>query len=151
MTRRPPRSTRTDIFPYTTLFRSVDRQHVESGGMKIGPDLPPAALALDPGRGVRPVVVGNGDAGCGVDHIGHVHRIVDRRDAVAATAAMDDQCPLPSAPAVIDAGAPNVPAADSDRAGRLAVPPFISLWWGGKFANERVAVSRRDRDRKRAV
>src|SRR3546814_12426742 len=32
---------------------AVDRQHVDSGGMKIGPDLPPAALALDPGRGVR--------------------------------------------------------------------------------------------------
>src|SRR3546814_18014802 len=58
---------------------------------------------------------------------------------------MDDQCPLPSAPAVIDAGAPNVPAADSDRAVRLAVQPFISLWRGGKFDNERVAVSRRDR------
>src|SRR3546814_12428543 len=107
MIRRPPRSTRTDtLFPYTTLFRSddieqiapllqrvgvaeaaghadtpaVDRQHVESGGMKIGPDLPPAALALDPGRGVRPVVVGNGDAACGVDHIGHVPRTVARRD-----------------------------------------------------------------------
>src|SRR3546814_12333676 len=58
---------------------------------------------------------------------------------------MDDQCPLPSAPAVIDAGAPNVPAADSDRAVRLAVQPFISLWRGGKFDNERVAVSRLDR------
>src|SRR3546814_17709222 len=28
MIRRPPRSTRTDtLFPYTTLFRSVERQH----------------------------------------------------------------------------------------------------------------------------
>src|SRR3546814_15715135 len=57
---------------------------------------------------------------------------------------MDDQCPLPSAPAVIDAGAPNVPAADSDRAVRLAVQPFICLWRGGKFDNESVGVSRRD-------
>src|SRR3546814_12648123 len=30
MIRRPPRSTRTDtLFPYTTLFRSVDRPHLQ--------------------------------------------------------------------------------------------------------------------------
>src|SRR3546814_15744180 len=33
MIRRPPRSTRTDtLFPYTTLFRSVERHQVESPG-----------------------------------------------------------------------------------------------------------------------
>src|SRR3546814_12644767 len=32
MIRRPPRSTRTDtLFPYTTLFRSVDRAMVAAG------------------------------------------------------------------------------------------------------------------------
>src|SRR3546814_11958603 len=32
MTRRPPRSTRTDtLFPYTTLFRSVDEGALEIG------------------------------------------------------------------------------------------------------------------------
>src|SRR3546814_6459094 len=32
MIRRPPRSTRTDtLFPYTTLFRSVEREHETSG------------------------------------------------------------------------------------------------------------------------
>src|SRR3546814_7881682 len=31
MIRRPPRSTRTDtLFPYTTLFRSIDPQHAPS-------------------------------------------------------------------------------------------------------------------------
>src|SRR3546814_12074291 len=33
MIRRPPRSTRTDtLFPYTTLFRSPDRQHTAARG-----------------------------------------------------------------------------------------------------------------------
>src|SRR3546814_4262515 len=33
MIRRPPRSTRTDtLFPYTTLFRSVERKQVRLGG-----------------------------------------------------------------------------------------------------------------------
>src|SRR3546814_13764295 len=40
MIRRPPRSTRTDtLFPYTTLFRSIDLLHVavpESGGEVAG-------------------------------------------------------------------------------------------------------------------
>src|SRR3546814_13571445 len=94
--------------------------------MKIGPDLPPAALALDPGRGVRPVVVGYGDAGCGVDHIGHVHPIVDRRDAVAATAALDDQCALPSAPSLIDTGAPTEQATTQHRRPRPAIQTSLS-------------------------
>src|SRR3546814_7627577 len=33
MTRRPPRSTRTDtLFPYTTLFRSPEGRRLSSGG-----------------------------------------------------------------------------------------------------------------------
>src|SRR3546814_1495437 len=36
MIRRPPRSTRTDtLFPYTTLFRSLDRGWPGSGGERI--------------------------------------------------------------------------------------------------------------------
>src|SRR3546814_4999190 len=43
MIRRPPRSTRTDtLFPYTTLFRSLDRlfHAVELGEAGVGPDRP---------------------------------------------------------------------------------------------------------------
>src|SRR3546814_20592206 len=51
MLRRPPRSTRTDtLFPYTTLFRSVDggeRRHVERRGAD---DVQP-----DPVTGLEPV------------------------------------------------------------------------------------------------
>src|SRR3546814_5320783 len=37
MIRRPPRSTRTDtLFPYTTLFRSLLREMLESGIIKYG-------------------------------------------------------------------------------------------------------------------
>src|SRR3546814_17635088 len=43
MTRRPPRSTRTDTrFPYTTLFRSLDR--------RLGRVLAGEAAALEPAR-----------------------------------------------------------------------------------------------------
>src|SRR3546814_6724103 len=36
MIRRPPRSTRTDtLFPYTTLFRSIDRVQVEGCGRNL--------------------------------------------------------------------------------------------------------------------
>src|SRR5690348_18025446 len=38
MIRRPPRST---LFPYTTLFRSADARHVETG------DFPPRAERVD--------------------------------------------------------------------------------------------------------
>src|SRR3546814_20243144 len=35
MIRRPPKSTRTDtLFPYTTLFRSLDRRHREQIGFR---------------------------------------------------------------------------------------------------------------------
>src|SRR3546814_9564602 len=53
MIRRPPRSTRTDtLFPYTTLFRSLDAA--------VGPDVGRRALALlarrraQPGNARRP-------------------------------------------------------------------------------------------------
>src|SRR3546814_15400256 len=45
MIRRPPRSTRTDtLFPYTTLFRSLDRiargRVLDDAGLPIGADTP---------------------------------------------------------------------------------------------------------------
>src|SRR3546814_5074975 len=46
MIRRPPRSTRTDtLFPYTTLFRSIDRDHVQREHL---------AARLVAGAGVQP-------------------------------------------------------------------------------------------------
>src|SRR3546814_4065144 len=51
MRRRPPRSTRTDtLFPYTTLFRSMDRQHLcghRQGGDDSGHPLHPDRRRLD--------------------------------------------------------------------------------------------------------
>src|SRR3546814_13433575 len=48
MIRRPPRSTRTDtLFPYTTLFRSLERQQAVVLEAHLGRDPPPqAAWAL---------------------------------------------------------------------------------------------------------
>src|SRR3546814_1057734 len=49
MIRRPPRSTRTDtLFPYTTLFRSVD----EAGRGPLAGPVAVAAVVLDP---LRPI------------------------------------------------------------------------------------------------
>src|SRR3546814_11637160 len=47
MIRRPPRSTRTDtLFPYTTLFRSREREIYRQGGFRLeGPKLTAADLA----------------------------------------------------------------------------------------------------------
>src|SRR3546814_13387278 len=68
MIRRPPRSTRTDtLFPYTTLFRSIDiaqrrdadrlaerlRRHAEFGGevhARVDDDFGARNVALDPRR-----------------------------------------------------------------------------------------------------
>src|SRR3546814_7209172 len=48
---RPPRSTRTDtLFPYTTLFRSVDRRGVEIVDLDIG--------IRAHGMGERPCILG---------------------------------------------------------------------------------------------
>src|SRR3546814_2753172 len=56
MIRRPPRSTRTDtLFPYTTLFRSVDgrlrggaqRQYIERRGIEEGARPPRFDLSVD--------------------------------------------------------------------------------------------------------
>src|SRR3546814_14608946 len=49
MIRRPPRSTRTDtLFPYTTLFRSIDNAveawQMPQGGIDDGEDMKAAAL-----------------------------------------------------------------------------------------------------------
>src|SRR3546814_9372272 len=54
MTRRPPRSTRTDtLFPYTTLFRSGIVAHPETGRHPQQDGIAaesPASVRLDPGR-----------------------------------------------------------------------------------------------------
>src|SRR3546814_1106179 len=48
MIRRPPRSTRTDtLFPYTTLFRSVDQV---AAVLVDGHDVAGLALELEPGK-----------------------------------------------------------------------------------------------------
>src|SRR3546814_5835744 len=51
MTRRPPRSTRTDtLFPYTTLFRSLDhepRDHAEADHVAAGVRLDHAAQCVE--------------------------------------------------------------------------------------------------------
>src|SRR3546814_14582196 len=73
MRRRPPRSTRTDtLFPYTTLFRSLDAAAIAVAGR---------ARVQPAGRGDRHDVVGidpdraaAGDAACI-----QVCRVVDRR------------------------------------------------------------------------
>src|SRR3546814_4720648 len=54
MIRRPPRSTRTDtLFPYTTLFRSIDEQAREAAGtgLEIGIAHAPAGGRLEHGAG----------------------------------------------------------------------------------------------------
>src|SRR3546814_3513190 len=46
MIRRPPRSTRTDtLFPYTTLFRSVERRRLEVGHVAVELGRAPHGLA----------------------------------------------------------------------------------------------------------
>src|SRR3546814_15831683 len=59
MIRRPPRSTRTDtLFPYTTLFRSVQRAVAD---VVAGP-VCPAPAQMIPMRGVKHRFVGSGRA-----------------------------------------------------------------------------------------
>src|SRR3546814_13145536 len=58
MIRRPPRSTRDTLFPYTTLFRSLVRQLETSGeteipAKKIGEGVMAALSTLDPVAYVR--------------------------------------------------------------------------------------------------
>src|SRR3546814_4475146 len=57
MIRRPPRSTRTDtLFPYTTLFRSTDRQAVgraeDPGVARQGADQPAGGAAARRADGI---------------------------------------------------------------------------------------------------
>src|SRR3546814_14086837 len=59
MIRRPPRSTRTDtLFPYTTLFRSLDERHHplgsdQAGAMRFRPDGEPLLQIGDDLAGIR--------------------------------------------------------------------------------------------------
>src|SRR3546814_3056787 len=65
MIRRPPRSTLTDtLFPYTTLFRSLDQQAAEARAVEKQVAGDPLA-AFEPDRGdvaARPVALDAGDA-----------------------------------------------------------------------------------------
>src|SRR3546814_11373936 len=48
MIRRPPRSTRTDtLFPYTTLFRSTSEGRRAAQCLRIGPEFPAGASAVE--------------------------------------------------------------------------------------------------------
>src|SRR3546814_2737637 len=75
MTRRPPRSKRTDtLFPYTTLFRSVDQRqryaHVLGHGLVEAEDLDRAhGRRLDRAAGEQEHGCG-GDSGEGRGHAG---------------------------------------------------------------------------------
>src|SRR3546814_6451194 len=72
MIRRPPRSTRTDtLFPYTTLFRSLDRVLAAGGGER---------------GGRRDRCVARGDRSDHLDEAHHRRRVeeVDATDAVGA-------------------------------------------------------------------
>src|SRR3546814_8156626 len=61
MIRRPPRSTRTDtLFPYTTLFRSVERDRAQYRSQQICPLTFPSAVSGQSGGG-HPPCEGVGD------------------------------------------------------------------------------------------
>src|SRR3546814_6441926 len=91
MRRRPPRSTRTDtLFPYTTLFRSLDRQlrplrlldHADDLGQNgVGADL---GRAEGEGAGLVDRTADDGRA-CGLgpgDRPAGEHRLVDPGTAI---------------------------------------------------------------------
>src|SRR3546814_107173 len=84
MIRRPPRSTRTDtLFPYTTLFRSLDAElgHVVERGLRVRhgqPVLPCASVEVDDVIDVEIEHRDPRDAGVQVD------RLVQHDPAVAA-------------------------------------------------------------------
>src|SRR3546814_4719394 len=54
MIRRPPRATRTDtLFPYTTLFRSIGRQHIMTLRMKSDVTMQERLKDFDPDGALR--------------------------------------------------------------------------------------------------
>src|SRR3546814_9238221 len=72
MTRRPPRSTRTDtLFPYTTLFRSA------GVGLAAGDDDPGALIGHRLGDGAANASGGAGDDG---DFAGEVEEVAHRSE-----------------------------------------------------------------------
>src|SRR3546814_12788857 len=88
MIRRPPRSTRTDtLFPYTTLFRSIERRHHRAGLFAGGADDDPVGaleildrctLAQEFGVGDDiELGIGGGVANDSFDIVASAHR--DRR------------------------------------------------------------------------
>src|SRR3546814_9774520 len=94
MKRRPPRSTRTDtLFPYTTLFRSVQLPALPRG--KRARDMA-IALAGNRARGVRRSqqrlgvdVVGIGEAGFLSGNRSHAHPLFDLFRAVPYDSVLD--------------------------------------------------------------
>src|SRR3546814_4702487 len=60
MIRRPPRSTRTDtLFPYTTLFRSIDHSRVATPSARQTPAISskrPVGIARPPGRPTAEII-----------------------------------------------------------------------------------------------
>src|SRR3546814_13573978 len=59
MIRRPPRSTRTDtLFPYTTLFRSVDRRGRAAARGRARPQPARTVRGMRPRAGARRAAVG---------------------------------------------------------------------------------------------
>src|SRR3546814_2304451 len=89
MTRRPPRSKRTDtLFPYTTLFRSVDQRqryaHVLGHGLVEAEDLDRAhGRRLDRAAGEQEHGCG-GDSGEGRGHAGSITGV--RQEAINGSA-----------------------------------------------------------------
>src|SRR3546814_6893354 len=73
MTRRPPRSTRTDtLFPYTTLFRSLVDLELELADALVLPAEPVIELVerVEHGVVVAPLVIEQGSGGPGGDLAG---------------------------------------------------------------------------------
>src|SRR3546814_21038708 len=91
MRRRPPRSTRTDtLFPYTTLFRSVQVAQV---GAAVAAAAGVAAAALLDRAGVV-LVLGIADAhGAGAGEIVPVARVAGRHHAAEHVDAAGDRRP----------------------------------------------------------
>src|SRR3546814_11584130 len=132
MIRRPPRSTRTDtLFPYTTLFRSVD---LERGRPVRGDVHPVSSQAWDErlGASPRPVpatakpVAGTGRSeGC---VLGHQARHQDERDAGVGHGARSRR------PHYLEHGRVHRTTAGHDarteerRVGKTGVSPFGYRW-----------------------
>src|SRR3546814_8996158 len=74
MIRRPPRSTRTDtLFPYTTLFRSLDRRRLVAPGQRHQPPHRERQGPVD-GKALRHVA--DGEAGRSEEHTSELQSLM---------------------------------------------------------------------------